>query len=1455
MIRKISFLLILLVLPGFVKLNAQINKKDGTQRQITLEKVTILTKKDSLFQVSLPVLKLPEEYKNRNLPVVVDNSELPYFRPIFNQVSMECGQASAVGYTFTYEIDRLRDLPANVIENQYPTHFVFNFSNSGSGSAASYFDSWTIIKEIGTPNVFDYGGTMSYGGVSRWMSGYDEYYRAMQNRIWDFYSIPLDTEEGLLTLRHWINDHLDGSETGGCGNIYCSYMSVSQTLPAGTPEAGMYVITSLGTYANHGLCVVGYHDSIRWDYNNDGQYTNNIDINNDGVVDLLDWEIGGVKLANSYYATSWGNNGFCYLMYNALCRYLSQGGVWNRSVHVVSAKEFTDPQLVYKITMTHTSRNKLKVIAGVNPDPYAVEPAYIIDFAVFNYQGGNRYMQGGTSTADKTIEFGLDVTPLLGFIDGNIEAKYFLLVDEDDVDNSGTGEINNWSVMDYTNGLIEIQCPQTNVPIVENGLTTMSVNATVDFDAPEITTEQLPPATINEPYECQMEGSGGTEPHQWNVKQKYTDYTTTSIFPQINEQQLYPSSSSSGFAVKEIDFYFPFYGKKYDKISVHTDGYLMFDEQHYPWTFLVDEFNLFKNMRNVAPYMCKPLGVSGGGMWYEGDASKATFRWKAVDYGSGDIYNFAVSIYPSGKIEFFYGELQAPFWINWHAGVSEGDAENFNLLDISNTYNIQPNTKIVIEPNYNLTELDITRQGLLYGTPTQPYEVVDIDFLIKDINGMRNMKTLPFYTDGINNIVIRDVSVVSGDDDIIEYGESVSVSIELQNISEEVIEAYSMNISINDEFIILTDSTENLATFDPGETIIFPDAFAFDVSMQVPNNHNILFETEIEAETENYNSQFQLTAYAPELAIGNITIDDGGNGYLEPGETADIYIDIDNNGGGTAFNIVAELVNNDPFITILQGVGNIEEIPGYNSGTVVFEISVDELTPIGYVTPFEILAEADYGYSAYDVFLITIGLIVEDFETGDFSSYEWGFGGNANWQIDSENPYEGNYCMKSGPIDHLETSNVFVTMDILFDSEISFYYKVSSEPSYDYLKFYIDGSLKGFWSGEQGWAQATYPVSAGEKTFKWTYEKDQSVQNGQDCGWVDFIIFPPSTEQTLVVSAGPDITICETESPQINGLVANAISLFWSTSGDGIFDDNTIVNPIYNLGTQDISNGLVDLTLKAYSIGGDSLTDMMTIFIEYLPIVWAGEDTLVCEDVADVPVNGFIVNTDLCVWSTSGDGAFDNPTSLSTIYHPGPEDIANGSVELTLTGFPVEPCVQNITDELSLEIAPLPEVTFAPIENFCHNSPPYLLTEGSPAGGVYSGTGVENGWFYPEVAGVGTHILTYTYTDNNGCENFAQQEVVVDDCTMMDNLTQNSFSIYPNPNNGKFEIILQRAIKSTPEICIYNSFGVMVYSEANVSVTPDKHVSIDLSTLPEGIYFINFKTIDLNFSRKLIIKK
>ena len=151
-----------------------------------------------------------------------------------------------------------------------------------------------------------------------------------------------------------------------------------------------------------------------------------------------------------------------------------------------------------------------------------------------------------------------------------------------------------------------------------------------------------------------------------------------------------------------------------------------------------------------------------------------------------------------------------------------------------------------------------------------------------------------------------------------------------------------------------------------------------------------------------------------------------------------------------------------------------------------------------------------------------LGLLIEDFETAGFNSFEWEFSGSAPWTICDENPYEGSYCMKSGNIGSNATSVISINVDVLADGEISFYKKVSSELDYDFLIFKIDNIVMDSWSGEVDWSNETYAVATGNHTFSWIYQKDMYMTGGDDCAWVDYILFPPHSSSVGITEKNVD---------------------------------------------------------------------------------------------------------------------------------------------------------------------------------------------------------------------------------------------------------------------------------------------------------------------------------------------
>lgn len=75
-------------------------------------------------------------------------------------------------------------------------------------------------------------------------------------------------------------------------------------------------------------------------------------------------------------------------------------------------------------------------------------------------------------------------------------------------------------------------------------------------------------------------------------------------------------------------------------------------------------------------------------------------------------------------------------------------------------------------------------------------------------------------------------------------------------------------------------------------------------------------------------------------------------------------------------------------------------------------------------------------------------------------------------------------------------------------------------------------------------------------------------------------------------------------------------------------------------------------------------------------------------------------------------------------------------------------------DSTLQEIYGLPAIQINSLNNLCLNDDSvHLDGTATPFGGVFTGPGVQNGYFNPELAGAGLHALTYSYMDANACGN------------------------------------------------------------------------------------------------------
>ncbi|MCP4261496.1 MAG: LamG domain-containing protein [Planctomycetes bacterium] len=136
-----------------------------------------------------------------------------------------------------------------------------------------------------------------------------------------------------------------------------------------------------------------------------------------------------------------------------------------------------------------------------------------------------------------------------------------------------------------------------------------------------------------------------------------------------------------------------------------------------------------------------------------------------------------------------------------------------------------------------------------------------------------------------------------------------------------------------------------------------------------------------------------------------------------------------------------------------------------------------------------------------------VGYVVEDFETNDFGNFPWSSYGDESWETTRSERHSGYFSARSGSIEDGEETSLEVRLDCV-SGYITFYCKVSCESGFDELTFYIDGLEQGKWSGQEDWAEVSFHVREGTRTFKWAYSKDSFISEGDDTAWIDDIVFP-----------------------------------------------------------------------------------------------------------------------------------------------------------------------------------------------------------------------------------------------------------------------------------------------------------------------------------------------------------
>jgi hypothetical protein len=438
-------------------------------------------------------------------------------------------------------------------------------------------------------------------------------------------------------------------------------------------------------------------------------------------------------------------------------------------------------------------------------------------------------------------------------------------------------------------------------------------------------------------------------------------------------------------------------------------------------------------------------------------------------------------------------------------------------------------TSIIVSTGISKALVSITYNNCIYGRGyTNAAGTVSINLINAPLGNLSYTITVTGFNCityiGVINQIIPNIpwmtvsSVVYDDDnnDIPEFNESGFFDVTFSNVGSANATNLSCVLSCSTAGITITHNTITIPFLAANASTIIDNAFALSIADNIANGTEANFTiTMTIGGYPPWTYEFFRIISAPALQFGNITIYDptgNNNGRLDPGETVTISLLLNNIGGSVSPSGTATMSCSDSGITINNGYAVFSSIPASGNTTLSFNLTASASLTIGTLITLNFNATAG-AYTVNKLEPITLGLILEDFETGNFNAFGWTMG-TYPWTIDSSTYHSGNYAARSGSITHSQSSTMEIIRILSSVGTLSFWYKISSEANYDFLKFSVDGIVQGSWSGTVDWTQVSFTIPAGQHTFKWAYTKDASESSGSDCAWIDDIIFPTSIAYT-----------------------------------------------------------------------------------------------------------------------------------------------------------------------------------------------------------------------------------------------------------------------------------------------------------------------------------------------------
>jgi PKD repeat protein len=670
------------------------------------------------------------------------------------------------------------------------------------------------------------------------------------------------------------------------------------------------------------------------------------------------------------------------------------------------------------------------------------------------------------------------------------------------------------------------------------------------------------------------------------------------------------------------------------------------------------------------------------------------------------------------------------------------------------------------------------------------------------------------------------------------------LSLAVKNVGIAQATNVVVTLSTIDPYITFTDNTYTYGNIGPDEVIIATDGFAFNVADDIPDGHFVLINVEANGNSDDtWTSNFSIGGHAPVLELGEIIISDptgNNNGKIDPGETVNLVITAENTGSSEAFNLIGEITELDPFLTVNTSQVNYGDLLGGDNASGIFSVTAASNTPAGQMVEITFDISADLGVTGTGNFNVVIGqipVLIIDLD---------GNGNSASHMEDALDVMDIAYeSLTSFPADLNLYSTVFVCLGIYSSNHVlssaegqsladylnnggSLYMEGGDTWAYDaatavHSMFYIDGTTDG--SGDMGTVTGEAETFAEGLSF--TYSGDNSYMDHLE---------PMGTAEMIFMNQSP-------------------------LYGTGVAYDGGTYKTI---GTSFEFGGLVD------GAAPSTKAELMTRYLEFLGMSQTLQALFVSsttETCTQEIINFYDQSSGGAVsWEWTFEGGMPG---TSTNQNPVVAYFSPGTFDVTLTiSDGVETSTLIMENYMTVMAVPQIPGTPAGEAEICTNwsEPTQYITSGAtnavsysweilPAeAGTISGNGLSATvtWTLNWEGTASIKVIGYNEPCGEGLFSTAL-DVVCSICTGINEQADlNEIQIYPNPSNGKFTVDFNNYYGVT-EVSVINMLNIVVFSDRTETMT-GKTFNIDLSNLSTGVYFIKLKTVKQEETRKIVIQ-